>query len=85
MPQNKTVASEKEDQSDAVVFYFHNKGASKYKPNWRDEMSQNVSYAYSLYWRKFMEYFLLERSGLCITAIAHSEVKTCGVAYRLWP
>jgi hypothetical protein len=71
-------AIETEEQRD-VIFYFHNKGASKYSPTWRDAMNATWSYSRSLYWRKYMEYFLLERPGLCLNLIANGGASACGV------
>jgi hypothetical protein len=47
--------------SDSVVFYFHDKGVSKYHPNWRNMADQVWTYSRVLYWRKYLEYFTLER------------------------
>jgi hypothetical protein len=59
-----------------IVFYFHNKGSSKYGT--RDYM--NV-----FHWCKYMEGFLLERPTLCIKAILHYGAKTCGVEMKVSP
>jgi len=77
--ETSTTKYKKED--DVLVFYFHNKGASKYKPDWRDHMTTDWSYANSLYWRKYLEYFLLERPNLCMQILANGA-NTCGPQYN---
>ena len=70
------------DDRKNLVFYFHNKGASKYDPNWKEHLKSNYTfktYANSLYWRKYMEYFTLERPHLCIDQIVNHMHPTCGV------
>lgn len=64
--------------SNAAVIYFHNKGASHYTDDWRDKTTTVWSYVYALRWRKYMEYFLLERPSLCLTALSHGAT-SCGV------
>lgn len=64
-----------------VVFYFHNKGTSSYKADWRSDIHQSWSYSRSLYWRKFLEYFTLERPYLCLTAFKNGAY-TCGPQLR---
>ena len=49
-----------------VVFYFHNKGTSRWREDWRSTMEEEYSYSYSLYWRKYLEYFTIERPQLCL-------------------
>jgi hypothetical protein len=56
-----------------IVFYFHNKGASKYK---------TVQYQKTLYWRKFMEYFLHERPSLCLNELLYKGAGTCGIMWH---
>ena len=67
----------------AVVFYFHNKGASKWSPNWRDNVNKTWTYSRSLYWRKFLEYFLLERPHLCLDQILFQNATTCGANWHV--
>lgn len=58
--------------NDGFVFYIHTKGI------FRDtEMSTD--------WRRYMEYFLIERHEDCLGILAHSDV--CGVNWQLvpWP
>jgi hypothetical protein len=76
----RQVAEKKEK---TVVFYFHNKGASKYGPKWKESLKRKAIWKYgnSLYWRKYMEYFLLEQPGVCIDKIVNHGAKTCSV---LW-
>ena len=60
-----------------AILYFH-KGASHYEPNWRNKTTQVWTYVYTLRWQKYMEYFLLERPSLCLTALSHGAT-SCGV------
>ena len=60
-----------------IVFYFHNKGCSRYNPSWKTETYD--SYYRVLLWRKYMEWFLHERPTLCIKAILLHGAMTCGV------
>mmetsp|Transcript_9754 Transcript_9754/g.20187 ORF Transcript_9754/g.20187 Transcript_9754/m.20187 type:complete len:483 (-) Transcript_9754:665-2113(-) len=62
-----------------VVFYLHTKGTSRYQANWREQLHQPYTYSRVLYWRKYMEYFLMERPSHCINAIVHQGALTCGV------
>jgi hypothetical protein len=82
----RQVAQKKEK---TVVFYFHNKGASKYGPGWRESLKQKAIWKYgnSLYWRKYMEYFLLEQPEVCIDQIVNHGAGTCGVLWQddPWP
>ena len=57
-----------------IVFYFHTKGSSK-----DSTQSENDEYLNIFYWRKYLEWFLLERPTLCIRAILRHGAKTCGV------
>jgi hypothetical protein len=65
-----------------TVFYFHSKGTSKFDESWRDQLNQSWSYSRSLYWRKFMEYFTLERPHLCLQKIVNQGASTCGIMMR---
>jgi len=72
---------EMESTQKIVTFYFHNKGSSRYHSKWRQRsvLEATFTYSYSLFWRKYMEYFLLERPGLCINQIIYQEADACGV------
>jgi hypothetical protein len=63
-------------KSNHIVFYFHNKGSSKYGTG---------DYMNVFPWRKYMEWFLLERPTLCIKAVLHYGAKTCGVEIKVSP
>ena len=62
-----------------VVFYWHTKGSSRWKEQWRQQMEEPYTYSRVLYWRKYMEYFLQERPAHCIHQIVHHGAETCGV------
>lgn len=71
-----------DDDKKTVVFYLHNKGASRYKDNWRQKMDRDKQYGKTgIYWRKFLEYFHIERPALCIDKILSGGM-TCGSAIR---
>ena len=73
-----------------IVFYLHNKGVSRYRSDWKakgdvDKPSSDWKmspYAFLLYWRKYMEYFTIERPQLCIDAILNGGAWACGVNMR---
>ena len=65
-----------------VVFYLHTKGSSRYKDYWRNQMNEPYTYSRVLYWRKFMEYFTIERPSHCIHAIVNKGALACGVDRR---
>lgn len=46
---------------DTVAFYFHTKGSSRWKKDWKQNVGTGFSYSNVLAWRKHMEYFLIER------------------------
>eukprot|EP00957_Ditylum_brightwellii_P054347 4118107-Ditylum_brightwellii.AAC.1 len=48
-------------------------------------MDQEWSYSRSLYWRKYMTYFLLERPRLCVNVLTKSLGYTCGVELHHYP
>jgi hypothetical protein len=54
----------------SVVFYMHTKGVWKYDPNWRALIAKRGpsrwTYGQILFWRKYMEYFTIERPQLCL-------------------
>jgi hypothetical protein len=66
-----------------IVFYFHNKGSSKYVQP--ENLEAYDEYLNVQYWRKYMEYFLLERPTLCTRAILNHGTLTCGVSMRKQP
>jgi len=72
----------------SVVFYFHNKGVSKWEEDWRDDITNKActqTYAHSLYWRKYLEYFLTERPHLCLDQILLQNASTCGANWHVMP
>jgi hypothetical protein len=58
-----------------IVFYFHTKGSSKYSAT----PPESEEYLNVTSWRKYMEWFLLERPTLCMRAILRHGAETCGV------
>jgi hypothetical protein len=66
------------------VFYIHNKGTSKWHSSWREEIDTNKTWTYghSLYWRKYLEYFLIERPALCLDKILLQNASTCGANWH---
>lgn len=58
-----------------IVFYFHTKGSSKYST----AEPESEEYLNVFAWRKYMEWFLLERPTLCMRAILRHGAETCGV------
>jgi hypothetical protein len=66
-----------------IVFYFHDKGCSKYVED--DSTKEFETYSNVFHWRKFMEWFLLERPTLCTRAILNYGAMTCGVNLRKYP
>lgn len=69
------------------VYYFHNKGVSHYKETWKDSCVELDRWGYCkiLYWRKYMEWFLIEKPTLCLRAMIHHDALTCGVQLRKRP
>ena len=67
-----------------VIFYFHNKGTSKWTKDWRDKKDVPFTYSYVLYWRKYLEYFTIERPHLCLDKLLLSseDYTTCGPNYH---
>ena len=78
---------EKQKHVPTIVFYFHTKGISKYKKQWKFDLIQRktYSYGYMLYWRKYLEYFTLERPGICINHIIKNNASTCSANLQYWP
>ena len=64
-----------------VAFYFHNKGVSHYDTRWRERevFKDGWSYSTALFWRKYLDYYILERPGVCIDYIVNHGVDACGV------
>ena len=62
-----------------IVYYFHSKGCSRYSDDWPDRCNELRSYCRVLYWRKYLEWFLLERPTICLRAILNHGASTCGV------
>jgi hypothetical protein len=65
--------------SDTVAFYFHTKGTSGFHTDWESKMDEPWSYSHVLYWRKYMEYFTIERPYLCMKQIFDDGKFACGV------
>jgi hypothetical protein len=64
--------------NDEVIFYFHNKGVSKWSRDWKDKLFEPYTYAFSLYWRKYIEYFTIERPYLCLEKLLLEKFTSCG-------
>jgi hypothetical protein len=56
-----------------IVFYFHNKGSSKFRTQ---------QYQKTLYWRKYMEYYLHERPSLCLNELLYKGAGMCGIMWH---
>ena len=70
------------DGKKTVVFYLHNKASSRYEDNWRQKIDRDKQYGKTgVYWRKFIEFFHIERPALCINKILKGGM-TCGSAIR---
>lgn len=70
--------------SDTIAFYFHTKGTSRFHTDWESKMDEPWSYSHVMYWRKYMEYFTIERPYLCMKQIFDDGKFACGVqAYHL--
>eukprot|EP00985_Skeletonema_marinoi_P006743 scaffold2938_cov117-Skeletonema_marinoi.AAC.1 len=65
-----------------VVFYFHNKGTSRWSEDWKSKLDVPESYAYSLYWRLYLEYFTIERPQLCLDQLLLKGATSCGPNWR---
>lgn len=70
-------------QGDTIAFYFHTKGSSRYTEDWRDHMDAKFQYPTALYWRKYMEYFTIERLHVCIRSILQHGKFGCGVWWAM--
>jgi hypothetical protein len=64
---------------DTVAFYFHTKGSSRYDAKWQQHIGEKFSYSNILAWRKYMEYFTIERPDICIDHIINRGIWGCGV------
>ncbi len=65
--------------SDTVAFYFHTKGSSRFHSDWESRFGESWTYSTVLYWRKYMEYFTIERPYLCMKQIFDDGKFACGV------
>lgn len=65
-----------------VVFYFHNKGTSRWTEDWQSKIDEPFSYVYALYWRKYLEYFTIERPQLCLDRLLIGDATSCGPNWR---
>ena len=61
-----------------LVFYMHTKGVTWYRPNWLVHFGRYRNYAPVLYWRKYLEYFIIQHPHWCLAALA-GGAGTCGV------
>lgn len=75
--------------NNSVVYYFHNKGVSKYEnDDWVNDCQPKKTiwtYCNVLHWRKYLEFFLLEKPTLCLTALLHHGASTCGIDLHDFP
>jgi hypothetical protein len=78
------VESTDSPNSDTVAFYFHTKGSSMHDPEWETKFDEMYSYSHVLYWRKYMEYFTIERPYLCMKQIFEDGKFGCGVEFHRW-
>jgi hypothetical protein len=76
------VQSMKSPHSDTIAYYFHTKGSSKYSPDWESFINEPRNYSHSLYWRKYMEYFTIERPYLCMKQVFDDGKYGCGVKFH---
>ena len=58
---------------EALVLYLHTKGVTRTK-------NQNVRH-----WRRYMEYFLVDRWQDCVTAMTEENYDICGVDWKIEP
>jgi hypothetical protein len=80
--ENQETTNRSESRKKQILFYFHDKGCSRYTET--DE-AQGYEYMNVKYWRLYMEAFLLERPSLCIRAILNYDAHTCGVNLQTYP
>lgn len=69
--KNSTIS---EENKELLVFYFHSKGIS-YKMD-------DSRFLPVLYWRKYIEFFLLEKPTLCLRALLYHGAHTCGTNWN---
>ena len=65
-----------------IIYYFHTKGVGRYTTDWMEKKDMDVSqprYWTVLLWRKFMEFFIIERPTLCLRALLFHGARACGV------
>ena len=79
----KRVEEDSPHGSETVAFYFHTKGTSRFQPDWESRFGEPYTYSTVLYWRKYMEYFTIERPYLCMKQIFDDGKFGCGV--KLYP
>ena len=60
-----------------IIYYFHTKGVGRYTTNWTT--TEDDMYFKMLSWRKYMEFFHLERPTLCLRAFLYHGASVCGV------
>jgi hypothetical protein len=66
-----------------ILYYFHTKGVGKFEPDWKP--NGDDLYFKSLLWRKYMEFFQIERPTLCLGALLYHDARACGVQAQEWP
>ena len=83
--------------SRTLVYYLHTKGVTRWNPDWvqRWHPPRARAYQMSLYWRKYMEYYLFENPHWCVAALLGGHyldrkpeeggALTCGVDFSLVP
>jgi hypothetical protein len=79
------------EHEDHLVFYMHSKGVTKDNAEYvflcmlvciNIQCSAHTSYrAWSkvMFWRKYLEYYVIERPEYCIAALQTGQASTCGV------
>lgn len=68
------------EEKKIIGFYFHTKGSSRFVSNWNEpSMNKPWTYSRALYWRKYMEYYTIERPEICIDYIINKNADACGV------
>ena len=67
------------------IYYFHSKGASQFTDDWKLKCFQDSAYCNILYWRKYLEFFLIEKPTLCLEAFLQNDAYTCGVNFHKEP
>ena len=72
----KAESSRTSDQR--LVFYMHNKGVTWHRPDWLAHFGRYRTYARVLYWRKYLEYFLIQHPQWCISALVGGNHTSAG-------